>query len=239
LRLARALDRPLALGRRWSAWLAALQVARESAAASGDAAGEAWALHQLGTRAYALGRPAAAVELLEDALHRRESLGDRPGAANTRHNLEFIGGDGPAHEDDEPDDEGPPGDDRHRRVAGRGVLAILAAIAVLLLGTVVALGGTGHGTESAPPISSGSDAPGSSTQPAGHEHRPALGDRHTTTPDDAGTTTDPPPSDPPPSDPPPPADTPPAADPPAPTRPDDTRDYGACPGCDRPAPGPR
>jgi hypothetical protein len=290
LRLARALDRPLALERRWSAWLATLQVARDAAAASGDAAAEAWALHQLGTRAYALGRPAAAVELLEDALHRRESLGDRRGAANTRHNLEFIRGDGPPRDDDDTDDEEPPGDDRTRRMAGRGVLAILGAIAALLLGTVVALGGTGHGSDPAPPITTTtSDSPASATPPAGHEKQPATthddpsgdsgrgddpggrpsddpsaqddpgddpgteddpgddpgteddpGDDPGTEdepgdvpPDDAGTTDDETAIDPPPSDPPP-SDAPPAS-----TLPDDTQDYGTCPGCGRPPPGPR
>ena len=149
LRLARALDRPLALGRRMGAWLEALELARASAAASGDAAAEAWALHQLGTRAFALGSPAAAIELLEDALRRRENLGDGRGSANTRHNLEFIRGGGQPPGDDGPDGD-PPGDDRPRRMAGRGVLAIAGAIVALLLGTVVAIGGTGHAPDPAP-----------------------------------------------------------------------------------------
>jgi cell division septation protein DedD len=135
-RLARALDRPLALGRRWAAWRATLLEAREAAAASGDAYAESWALHQLGTRAYALGSADESVALLEQALAQREAIGDTAGAAATRHNLEFIRGGGPGGDDTGADDNG----------GGRGpwarvAIALTIAAAIAVGGAVVALGG--------------------------------------------------------------------------------------------------
>ena len=74
-RLARALDRPLALGRRWNAWREALEAALDV----DDAAAQAWALHQLGTRAYALGDADTAISLLEQALELRSAARRRRG----------------------------------------------------------------------------------------------------------------------------------------------------------------
>jgi hypothetical protein len=87
VRLARAADRALVLGARWGAWRALLVAALEAARAAGDRAGEAWALHQLGSRALLAGQAEAAREQLERALELREQLGDEVGAAVTRHNL--------------------------------------------------------------------------------------------------------------------------------------------------------
>jgi hypothetical protein len=97
-------------------------------------------LHQLGTRTYALGGDeSAAVELLEDALGRRNDARDAEGAANTQHNLDFIRGGGGAHDGE----DGRPPDDGGWHWPGRGVLAgagaTLALVVVVV--AVVALAG--------------------------------------------------------------------------------------------------
>ena len=53
---------------------------------------EAWARHQLGSRALGLGESAVAAAQLGRALQLRESIGDRAGAAVTRHNLDLLSG---------------------------------------------------------------------------------------------------------------------------------------------------
>jgi hypothetical protein len=90
LRLARAIERPLALGRRWDAWEQVLESALESARKIDDASSEAWALHQLGTRAACLGDVATALEQLSRALRIRRAIGDDEGAAVTQHNLDTL-----------------------------------------------------------------------------------------------------------------------------------------------------
>ncbi|HEX9941485.1 MAG TPA: hypothetical protein VGG03_05685 [Thermoanaerobaculia bacterium] len=91
LRLGRALDTACAVGGRWGAWEQILERVRTAAGALGDRATEAWALHQLGSRLLCLDDRAGAQELLTRALAIRESLGDRAGAAVTRHNLGLLG----------------------------------------------------------------------------------------------------------------------------------------------------
>ncbi|HKI00397.1 MAG TPA: choice-of-anchor D domain-containing protein [Thermoanaerobaculia bacterium] len=91
IHLGRALDTACAVGGRWDAWGESLERVRAAAAASGNRAAEGWALHQLGTRLLCLDDPAGAKPLLTQALAIRESLGDRAGAAVTRHNLGFLG----------------------------------------------------------------------------------------------------------------------------------------------------
>ncbi len=90
-RLGRALDTALAVAGRWGAWEQTLQRVRGTAEALGDRTTQGWALHQLGTRLLCLDDKAAARPLLLDALDIRESLGDRAGAAVTRHNLGLLG----------------------------------------------------------------------------------------------------------------------------------------------------
>jgi hypothetical protein len=92
LRLGRAVEGALALGRRWDVWAQVLQWVLQAARALRDQATEAWALHQLGTRALCLGDTATARTSLIKALRLRESLGDRTGAAVTRHNLDLLVG---------------------------------------------------------------------------------------------------------------------------------------------------
>jgi LysM repeat protein len=90
LRLGQAVEGGLALGGRWSAWAQVLRWLLQAAQALGDRAAEAWAQHQLGTRALCLEESAAARAWLNKALRLRESLGDRAGTAVTRHNLNVL-----------------------------------------------------------------------------------------------------------------------------------------------------
>ncbi|MBI4279757.1 MAG: choice-of-anchor D domain-containing protein, partial [Armatimonadetes bacterium] len=92
LRLGRAVDTALALGLRWGLWGRVLEWSVEAARACGALSGEAWALHQLGTRALCLGDAATAQPALVEALRLREALGDSIGAAVTRHNLDILWG---------------------------------------------------------------------------------------------------------------------------------------------------
>jgi hypothetical protein len=94
IRLARLLDGPLATGRLWGSWQAVLRACRQAAQASGDLAAEAWAWHQLGTRALCLGEQRAARHALLKALRLRQQLADGPGTAVTRHNLNLLLGPG-------------------------------------------------------------------------------------------------------------------------------------------------
>lgn len=96
IRLARAADAPLALGSRWGAWREALESALAASRERDDRRTEAWALHQLGSRAGCLGDAPGATALLEDALRLRERMGDEAGASLTRDNLEVLTHAGPS-----------------------------------------------------------------------------------------------------------------------------------------------
>ncbi len=96
LRLGRAVEGALALGGRWGAWAQVLQWVLQATQALGNRAAEAWALHQLGSRALCLGRAEEARASLSQALRMREAIGDRAGAAVTRHNLNLLLGAPPA-----------------------------------------------------------------------------------------------------------------------------------------------
>ena len=87
IELGRAIDSAFAVGRRFDAWRELLELVRSAAVESGDRAGEAWALHQLGTRALALGEIAAGTELLHGALDIRREQQDHAGASVTQRNL--------------------------------------------------------------------------------------------------------------------------------------------------------
>jgi hypothetical protein len=92
LRLGRAVEGALALGRRWGLWAQVLQWVLQAAQALRGRAAQAWALHQLGSRSLCLDRAEEAHALLSQALRLRESLGDQVGAAVTRHNLSLLPG---------------------------------------------------------------------------------------------------------------------------------------------------
>ena len=89
-RLGHAAEVALALCGKWDAWAVALQCVLKAARAREDKADEAWALHQLGTRALCLGKRSAAEASLNAALSMRVALNDTSGAAVTRHNLQIL-----------------------------------------------------------------------------------------------------------------------------------------------------
>ena len=72
-RIGRLLEGALVVGSRWGAWGIALEGCLAAARAASDRSGEAWALHELGTRALCLGESARARSLLGQSLKLRES----------------------------------------------------------------------------------------------------------------------------------------------------------------------
>jgi hypothetical protein len=89
-RLGHATEEALTLSGKWDMWATALQGILKSAQGLQDRANEAWALHQIGTRALCLGARSAAQASLNGALALREALNDQMGAAVTRHNLNLL-----------------------------------------------------------------------------------------------------------------------------------------------------
>lgn len=90
LRIGRLLEGALILGGRWGAWANVLDRCLDAAKATGDRSAEAWALHQLGTRAVCLGDDGVGRSLLGRAVAIRETLGDAAAAAASRQNLGFV-----------------------------------------------------------------------------------------------------------------------------------------------------
>ena len=92
VRVAKAVDRGIALGRHWGAWEQVLEHALEAAEQMGEAgeSARAWAHHQLGSRAIGIGDDAAALEHLTEALEIRERLGEKNAVKMTRHNLNLV-----------------------------------------------------------------------------------------------------------------------------------------------------
>jgi hypothetical protein len=148
LRLAHAGDRVLALGGRWGAWGTALDAALPAATTLGDEREQAWALHQLGSRALGYGDRAAAREQLGTALELRERLGDHRGATVTRHNLDLLSGPPPAPRRP-PRPRGP--------LIGAGIAVLAATVGI---GAAAAL--SGGGGQSAPSVEA---TPNSVTSP--------------------------------------------------------------------------
>ena len=90
LHLGRLLEGPLAAGMRWGAWGVTLEHCVTAARAIGDRSAEAWALHQLGSRALCLGDAGMARVLLSQAVKLREMLNEDAAAAASRRNLSFV-----------------------------------------------------------------------------------------------------------------------------------------------------
>jgi len=88
--LGRAVEGVLALSGQWDTWNLVLQWILQAARAIGDQAAEAFALHQLATRALCLNETVIAHDYLTQSLHLRESLSDQLGIEVTRHNLNFL-----------------------------------------------------------------------------------------------------------------------------------------------------
>lgn len=92
IRIGRALERFLILSKRWQTWSDILNMILKAARVAGDRKSEAWALHQLGSRALCLGAKEQARELLTQALDIRKAIGDKAGLAVTKHNLDVLNG---------------------------------------------------------------------------------------------------------------------------------------------------
>ncbi|MGH2653901.1 MAG: CHAT domain-containing protein [Actinomycetota bacterium] len=90
LGLARLVEEPLLLARRWGTWGSVLHRSLEAAETVGDEAARAMAHHELGTRALGEGNRRAARDHLRRARRLRKALGDRAGARLTRHNLRLV-----------------------------------------------------------------------------------------------------------------------------------------------------
>jgi hypothetical protein len=88
--IGRGLERTLILWRRWQTWLDILKLILKAARALGDRKVEAWALHQLGTRAACLGFSESARGFLTGALQIRQAIGDQAGLAVTQNNLNVF-----------------------------------------------------------------------------------------------------------------------------------------------------
>ncbi|MBW3661057.1 MAG: ATP-binding protein, partial [Gemmatimonadetes bacterium] len=124
--LARAVEADLALRARWDAWGEVLERAREAGRAADDPVAEAWALHQRGTRALALGELERAIHDLDRAVEIREAIGEDAAAAVSRRNLELARG-----VEATPTVVSVP---RARR--SRGLPWVLLAVALVLLGAI-------------------------------------------------------------------------------------------------------
>ncbi|MBD2434706.1 MULTISPECIES: hypothetical protein [Fischerella] len=90
LHLAKAVESLLALSKRWGLWEHVLQRGLQASQAERDKASEAWALHQLGTRALCLEENTVAFRYFTRALELRESLSDVTGLALTRQNFNLL-----------------------------------------------------------------------------------------------------------------------------------------------------
>ena len=90
LQLGRFLEESLVASARWGAWAVALERCLDAARAIGDRSAEAWALHELGSRALCLGDAGTARALLSQAVKLRESLDDAAAVAASRRNLDFV-----------------------------------------------------------------------------------------------------------------------------------------------------
>jgi len=90
LRLGKLVEATLVLHGRWEAWGIVIDRCLAAARAIGDRPLEAWALHEIGTRAVCLGNSTLARRVLTQAATARDQLGEPAAAAVSRQNLGFI-----------------------------------------------------------------------------------------------------------------------------------------------------
>ncbi|MBD2325811.1 hypothetical protein [Alkalinema sp. FACHB-956] len=90
LRLARSLDHTLVLAARWDCWRQVLQFALQAAQQLEDRSAEAWAWHQLGTRALCEEAIPTAYDALSRSAQLRKTLPDPLALAVTQHNLNYL-----------------------------------------------------------------------------------------------------------------------------------------------------
>jgi hypothetical protein len=92
LQLGRAIEGVLTLSGQWVAWEQVLCWLQQAGQILENPDAEAWALHQLGTRALCTGNIDQGQKWLSEALRLRETLGDHAGVAVTKHNLAILTG---------------------------------------------------------------------------------------------------------------------------------------------------
>ncbi len=90
LRLGQILEGALMAGLRWDAWASVLEHCLLAAKATGDRAAEAWALHEIGSRAICVGETRGARSTLSEAVKLRQALDDADAVEASRHNLSFV-----------------------------------------------------------------------------------------------------------------------------------------------------
>ncbi|MDB5069137.1 MAG: hypothetical protein JWM87_248 [Candidatus Eremiobacteraeota bacterium] len=132
VRLGCAASDAFAVAGRWDAWRSALDHVRTAAGLANDDKHAAWALHQLGVRAFLLGQTDAR-PLLEEAFALRQSLGDAQGAAATNALLAHVAG--PGGEPDAPFDVEPdqPAPTLWQKLAPYRLPALIALAVILAL----------------------------------------------------------------------------------------------------------
>jgi hypothetical protein len=166
---ARAVDGAMIGARRTGAWGAVLACGASAALESGRESDAAYFLHQQGTRWLMLGDREPAEDHLRRALELRERIGDGPGAAATRHNLDVL--------HDRSGAVRPAGNGDGGR--GRGVTRSLRPWGFGTLGAIVGVGlavavGSGGG-KGAVTITRGSQVVRTVTQRAGGSGRTVTG----------------------------------------------------------------
>jgi hypothetical protein len=165
--LARAIQPLQTLRGYWAGWGQTIDWAEQAARAGGDRALEAWALHERGTRAGLLGDDATAAMNLDRARRRRESLGDRAGAAASERNMAYLDLIVPA----------PPADQRQPTALKWGLAALLLLLAI------------GGGWLTLAPLLAGTPpTPSPAAQPTGAPGIVAITTPGTATPDDPSPT---------------------------------------------------
>jgi PASTA domain len=92
IRLGRAAEDAFAAAGAFGTWGAAVETVLAAARRQRDLREEAWALHQRGTRTFALDQSKAALPDLERARDIRREIGDQRGEAASRHNIDVIQG---------------------------------------------------------------------------------------------------------------------------------------------------
>ena len=90
--LGRTLEKFMVLNKRWQTWSDILNLILNAAKALNDSQVQAWALHQLGSRALYLGYAHEAKTFLSQALNIRKAIGDKAGLAVTQHNINTLNG---------------------------------------------------------------------------------------------------------------------------------------------------
>ena len=138
LELAWASESKLAPSGAWNSWRAVLLRGLQAGQAVSDERAEAHMHHQLGALALRTGDREGAARHLTRALDLRERLGDRAGAALTRHNLNQLDARPPPGSNGKP----PSGPRWPRRPMTLGLLVTAVAI-LIALGAVLALGSGG------------------------------------------------------------------------------------------------